>query len=225
MIRERMAFAGTSHVLYNAIDVDHWTQKVPASKLEGIRYIGQVARMVEANGCLETLEVLRYLPEQWHLLLAGDGPILPAVKAKAAELQLSHRLQCVGSVDDPRSIYQQLDAVLMLAQYQPFCLMIAEAMASKVPVFGLYGEGEYCEPQRPLLCDSPFFLHRKQSPWHWREEPAETYQRLANLLQQRVGHPGTLLRLEQDYNHVKQFFDAPIQAREYVEWIERCRKS
>jgi glycosyltransferase involved in cell wall biosynthesis len=144
---------------------------------------GQVARLVDGNACLEIFDLLRHLPERWHAVFVGDGPLRSAIVDRARDLGVSNRVHLTGPLDDVRPAYAALDLVVLLSRYQPFCLMLAEAMAAGVPVAGLQGAGEYAEPEYPLITtDNAVFIRRQRPADFASREPDENYARLAHAM-------------------------------------------
>ncbi len=66
-----------------------------------------------------------------------------------------------------------MDAFLLLARYDTFGIATAEAMASGVPVFGLEGEGEYREPEYPLITSTNAVLIPRRNKNNYDEEEPE----------------------------------------------------
>jgi glycosyltransferase involved in cell wall biosynthesis len=178
-------------VVYNGVDADFFRQlptKQQARAQLGLPQdailFGQVARLASGNACLEILDVLKKLPRSWHAVLVGDGPLKPTIEQQAKERGLTPRVHFTGALDDVRPAYAALDAVVLLSRYQPFCLMLAEAMAAGVPVFGLRGQGEYAEPEQPLVTpENSVFIPRNNPRDLESLEPESTYTRLAELMQ------------------------------------------
>lgn len=209
------------HIVYNAIDVrqfDELTGREVARKQLGLpvtRYLfGMVARISEGNGVLEVVEVLKYLSPQWHGVIVGDGPLRHVMQEQSRQLGLADRLHWPGALGDVRPAYAALDAVLFLGRYQPFCLMLAEALLAQVPIVGLQGAGEYTEPENPLITSANAVLFPRVNPWDFQgREPQESYQKVAVALQDVVEkNDETRKRVEEGKNWVRNRFPAERQA-------------
>lgn len=93
--------------------------------LAGLRVVKQLPMLVEA---------MRALPEEWHLVIAGQGPEHDAIRARAAELELSHRVHLPGAVAHPQAIIGMFDIFALSSRSEQFPLSVAEAMAAGLPV-------------------------------------------------------------------------------------------
>lgn len=71
-----------------------------------------------------------------RLLVAGDGEILPDLKALAGRLGVEDRVHWLGNVSDPLRLLQATDIFLLASVGEAFGLVLAEAMACGVPVVG-----------------------------------------------------------------------------------------
>ena len=149
---------GKSHVVYNAIDITRFKPAIdkPSARAAlglptDLRLLGSVCRLVREKGCADLLSLIACLPANWHGVVCGDGAQRAELEARAAHLSVSDRIHFLGSLDDVRAVYSAIDAYAFLSSYEPFGLVLAEAMTAGVPVFGVIGEGEYLEPQYPLV--------------------------------------------------------------------------
>lgn len=185
------------HVVHNGVSQEQF-QNMP-SKVEARRQLGlpaevylfgEVARFSQGSGLLEVLEILKHLPENWHAVLVGDGPLRHEIEQRARREGLDHRLHLTGILEDVRPAYAAMDVVILLARYQSFCLMLAEAMLARVPVVGLQGAGEYTEPEYPLITAENAVFFPRENPWDFESvEPNEKYYTLALALQEMVREP------------------------------------
>jgi glycosyltransferase involved in cell wall biosynthesis len=71
-----------------------------------------------------------------RLLVAGDGDMLPDLKALAKQLGVEDRVHWLGNVSDPRTLLQASDIFVLASVGEAFGLVLAEAMACAVPVVG-----------------------------------------------------------------------------------------
>ncbi len=93
--------------------------------LAGLRAVKQLPMLVRA--CAD-------LPENWHLVILGDGPEKDAILATAADLEISHRVHLPGSVSDPASVIGMFDIFALSSKSEQFPLSVIEAMAAGLPV-------------------------------------------------------------------------------------------
>jgi glycosyltransferase involved in cell wall biosynthesis len=211
----------TASTVYNGVNVEFF-ETLP-SKAEArtqlnlpqsANLIGQVVRLVKGNGCDDLLTLIRLLPEEWHAVFVGDGPYRLKLEQSARDLGLSRRVHFTGLLEDVRPAYAALDAVVLLACYQSFCLMLGEAMAAGVPVFGLLGDGEYAEPENPLVtAENSVFIPRAKPDDYFYPEPIETFMRLAERVSEYGRHPERFSQMIVNaYQHVRHRFTAKMQA-------------
>jgi glycosyltransferase involved in cell wall biosynthesis len=72
----------------------------------------------------------------FRLLVAGDGDMLPDLKALAERLGVADRVHWLGNIADPKTLLQASDVFLLASVGEAFGLVLAEAMACGVPVVG-----------------------------------------------------------------------------------------
>jgi len=113
--------------------------------------LGHIARQVMVKGGIDAVRLLRHLPENYYLIVAGDGPELTKMETEAAGVGVANRVRFTGWIQYPAEIYRSLDFLLFLSWIEPFGLVFGEAMAHGVPVIGLHGQGGYREGDRPLI--------------------------------------------------------------------------
>jgi len=216
--------ASKTRAVYNSVDFE-WFQHRPsrdeARRRLGLPQQGNVAGMVcrlfEAKGCDDFLSLLLRLGDDWHGLLVGDGPERNALESRTAALGLRDRVHFVGSIDDVRPAYAAMDIFLFLSLYEPFGLSTAEAMASRVPVFGLRGGGEYDEPDNPLLtADNASLLWgrpRRRVGYGQVEDPV-ALDELAQLIKDRLSDSKSLsVIVDTAQAHVRERFSVDAQVR------------
>src|SRR5690606_30118342 len=103
-------------------------------------YIG---RFVEEKGVLDVLDALALCPPDARVLFVGSGPMLDAIKARGAELNLADRvlfLQHQPLAELP-AVMNALDALVLPSRTTPrwkeqFGRVIIEAHACATPVIG-----------------------------------------------------------------------------------------
>lgn len=177
--------------------------------------LGMVCRLVKHRGGQDAIEILRRLDGHWHLAFCGDGPFRSELEAKAERDGIRGRVHFIGSLDDIRPMLAAMDGFLFLARYDSFGLATCEAMAAGVPVFGLAGDGEYREPQYPLItADNSIFVNRHQPSNYEVAEVPETLDELALRIKDYEENPqGYREMVKRAREWVRSRFDAPIQAK------------
>jgi glycosyltransferase involved in cell wall biosynthesis len=85
---------------------------------------------------VEACKELRERNVPVRLLVAGDGDMLPELKALAKRLGVEDRVHWLGNVSNPRTLLQASDIFVLASVGEAFGLVLAEAMACGVPVVG-----------------------------------------------------------------------------------------
>jgi glycosyltransferase involved in cell wall biosynthesis len=113
--------------------------------------VGTVGRMVTEKGQIHLVEAVKHLNHKWKdlkCLFVGEGPMLPRLKRRAAELGVAHMCVFAGIRLDIEFIYPLLDIFVLPSLREPFGLVLLEAMASGVPVIATASGGplEFIHP-------------------------------------------------------------------------------
>lgn len=93
--------------------------------LAGLRAVKNLPRLVRA---------FAGLPEEWQLVILGDGPERDAIKAQAHESGVAHRVHLPGFAPDPSKGVGLFDVFALSSDSEQFPISVVEAMASGVPV-------------------------------------------------------------------------------------------
>ena len=148
----------TSHVVYNSIDPSRFdlqqdpvTARAHLGLPKDALLLGMVCRLVWEKGCTDLLSIIERLPARWHGVICGDGPERQQLVRLCKQRGLVDRIHFSGVQDDVAPVYAALDAYAFLSRYEPFGLVLAEAMSAGVPIFGIEGDGEYKETKYPLI--------------------------------------------------------------------------
>jgi len=147
-----------SCVVYNAIDVARFALAMPQDEARAqlglprdALLLGMICRLVWEKGCADFLSIIERLPERWGGVICGDGPLRDQLRQECEKRGLANRIHFLGSVDDVTPVYAAIDAYAFVSRYDAFGLTVAEAMAARVPVFGIEREGDYNESEYPLI--------------------------------------------------------------------------
>lgn len=138
--------AGNIKLMHNAIDLERFqTGADKAAPIEGqaIRLVN-IGAFVEKKNQAFLLEVVNHLNNQGFdvsLDLLGDGPLRQHVRDKVRELSLEKMIRLPGNVDGVESYLQEANIYVHSATYEPFGLVLLEAMACGLPCITLDGKG------------------------------------------------------------------------------------
>jgi glycosyltransferase involved in cell wall biosynthesis len=120
------------HVKPNFVEPD------PGERSHSGNYALFVGRLSPEKGLLTLLEAWQRLPFQVPLVIAGDGPMRPALEREVATKGL-HGIQFAGRLGR-EDVYAAMKKAAFLVVpsvwYEPFGLIIAEAFACGTPVLG-----------------------------------------------------------------------------------------
>lgn len=122
----------------NGIDVRNFQQALPAEDL--VHQFSEVKRLVMAAAFRAQKDhetaicALHHLPDEYHLLLAGDGERRKMVENFVESQNLSHRVHFLGNRQDVAAVLKTADVVVMSSHYEGFGLSAVEGFASGRPV-------------------------------------------------------------------------------------------
>lgn len=129
-------------VIAYGVDVHHADRYSPAA-VNAVRarfgaepedvVVGSVGRLVEQKDYDTQLEafarVARSAPRLW-LVIAGDGPLRPALEARARRLGVAERVVFLGHTPDVPLILRASDVFLLSSKFEPYGVALLEAMAA-----------------------------------------------------------------------------------------------
>lgn len=123
----------------NGIDTKAFAKKPkPGSlrvvKREGERWVGTLAGLRPVKQLPGLVEAFRNLPEDWHLVILGEGPEQTAIREAATAYEVAHRVHLPGAVSDPAAVIGLFDIFALSSKSEQFPLSIVEAMAAGLPV-------------------------------------------------------------------------------------------
>ncbi|MBT6275930.1 MAG: glycosyltransferase [Chromatiales bacterium] len=108
--------------------------------------IGFVGRLHPNKGVKDLLSALAEIPhdiqsQSVRLVIAGDGPLRPALEAFSASLNLNDRVTWAGWLSDPSSVYAASDIVVCPSVHEPLGNVILEAWSHAKPVIATRSQG------------------------------------------------------------------------------------
>ncbi|PKP95550.1 MAG: glycosyl transferase family 1 [Alphaproteobacteria bacterium HGW-Alphaproteobacteria-14] len=107
---------------------------LPLEKGAGQRWVGTLAGLRAVKQLPLLVEAVAGLPEEWHLVICGEGPERERILAAAAAHGIIHRVHLPGAVADPARIIGLFDIFALSSASEQFPLSVVEAMSAALPV-------------------------------------------------------------------------------------------
>ena len=160
--RRRGLSARRNEVIYNGVDLEHWKQLSAEARgalrkvlglQEGDLVVGMCAVLRPEKNPLQLVEAIALLRRRGvpaRALVIGDGPLRPALEARARELGVAQAVQISGLQQDVRPFLAACDALALPSLTEAFSLAAIEAMALGLPVAhaAVGGGAEMIDPGR-----------------------------------------------------------------------------
>jgi glycogen(starch) synthase len=133
-LRVRPALAGRVSVIRNGVDPGEFAGVDPEAR--GGPYLLAVGRLAPQKGFDVLLEALGAMTGTSSLVIAGGGPDRDALRAQAARLGISARVECLGEVSRERikRLLRGAQAVVMPSRFEGNPLIALEAMQAGAPL-------------------------------------------------------------------------------------------
>ena len=155
-VRDRLLGVGLPSALVTTLNpvflsVDDAPRPVSSWMPEGRLRLLFLGQLVAGKGVALLLEALARLPVPCELSVAGTGPDEAALRAQAATLPPSVRVNFLGWQADPAPLFASADAcVVPSLWHEPFGMVGPEALAHGVPAvtFRVGGTGDWLKPGR-----------------------------------------------------------------------------
>jgi glycosyltransferase involved in cell wall biosynthesis len=103
-------------------------------KQKGELWVGALAGLRKEKDLPALVRAVRDLPEEWQLVIAGDGPERGAIVAEAEASGLEHRVHLPGFVANPAAALGLFDIFALSSVSEPFPMPVVEAMAAGLPI-------------------------------------------------------------------------------------------
>jgi glycogen(starch) synthase len=146
-------------VIPNEVDLELFSEEGRPSEKSGRPTILFAGRLEYEKGVQTLLEAMpdieRELPGV-ELIVAGNGTYRPELERVAQELELDGSVRFQGFAEETRlrTLYREADVAVVPSLYEPFGLVVLEAMASGTPVVAAETGG-----LREILTDGSTGLH------------------------------------------------------------------
>lgn len=103
-------------------------------KHPGEYWVGTLAGLRTVKNLPRLVRVFADLPENWQLVILGEGEARAAIIAEADRLQINHRVHLPGAIGDPARVIGLFDIFALSSDSEQFPLSVVEAMAAGLPV-------------------------------------------------------------------------------------------
>lgn len=124
----------------NGIDTAAYAQKpgpgaIPRiMKRKGERWLGTLAGLRGVKNLPRLVRAFSFLPEEWQLVILGEGPEREAIREAANALDIGHRVHLPGFVPSPAAAAGLFDLFALSSDSEQFPLSVVEAMAAGLAV-------------------------------------------------------------------------------------------
>jgi glycosyltransferase involved in cell wall biosynthesis len=132
----------TPGVYFPEKKINRYDARVAMAVKEAGGLILFVANDYTRKGLPTLLYALSLLPTDVRLLVVGNAKQIPRHFAKACELNISHRVDFIGSLSDMRLAYCAADLLAHPTLEDSFGMVVLEAMANSLPV--VVSSAAYC---------------------------------------------------------------------------------
>ena len=123
-----------------------------------ILFVGRLTQEKRVDRFLRVVSrLIHLLPEkEIKAQIAGDGPLMPQVKAQAEELGLNGKLELLGQYEEMTSVYRNTDLLMLTSDYEGTPNVLLEAMANGIPAIAtnVGGVSEIINNERGILIQS-----------------------------------------------------------------------
>lgn len=132
--RERVVRIG------NGIDTAAYAKKARPDALPrvikrpGEKWLGTLAGLRPVKNLPRLVRAFAGLPEEWQLVILGEGPEREAIRAEAMRLDVAHRVHLPGFVAEPAKAVGLFDLFALSSDSEQFPISAVEAMAAGLAI-------------------------------------------------------------------------------------------
>lgn len=103
-------------------------------KRKGEFWVGTLAGLRPVKNLPRLVRAFAALPDNWQLVIVGDGPQRDAIRDCALSLDIGHRVHLPGFVGQPAEVAGLFDLFALSSDSEQFPLSVIEAMAAGLAV-------------------------------------------------------------------------------------------
>lgn len=143
----------------NGIPLADFARRPRADALPGLtkqphqRWLGTMAGLRAVKNLPRLVRAFAAMPDEWQLVIVGEGPERAAIAAEAARLGLAGRVHLPGFAPDPARIMGLFDLFALSSDSEQFPISVVEAMAAGLVVVS------------PAVGDVAAMVAAENAPW------------------------------------------------------------
>ncbi len=128
------------HRIANGVDVRAYGVKPKPDALPriikrpGELWLGTLAGLRAVKNLPRLVRAFSAMPDEWQLVILGEGPERDAIRAEALRLDLAHRVHLAGHVADPAKAAGLFDLFALSSDSEQFPISVVEAMSAGLAV-------------------------------------------------------------------------------------------
>jgi glycosyltransferase involved in cell wall biosynthesis len=103
-------------------------------KRPGEKWLGTLAGLRRVENLPRLVRAFAGLPDEWQLVILGEGPEREAIRAEALRLGIAHRVHLPGFVAEPAGAVGLFDLFALSSDREQFPISVVEAMAAGLAV-------------------------------------------------------------------------------------------
>ena len=103
-------------------------------KRKGELWLGTLAGLRPVKNLPRLVRAFAALPDEWQLVILGDGPEREAIRKTAIDLEIGHRVHLPGFVARPADVVGLFDLFALSSDSEQFPLSVVEAMAAGLAI-------------------------------------------------------------------------------------------
>ena len=124
----------------NGIDVVPFARTPDPAAVPGVRkdpsacWVGTLSGLRKVKNLPRLVRAFATLPEEWELVICGEGPEREAIMQAARETGVAGRTHLPGNIPDPAEVMGLFDIFALSSDSEQFPISVVEAMAAGLPV-------------------------------------------------------------------------------------------
>jgi glycosyltransferase involved in cell wall biosynthesis len=128
------------HRIANGIDTRAFAKKPKADALPGLikhngeRWVGTLAGLRAVKNLPRLVRAFAGLPEEWQLVILGEGPEREAIEREARARGIEHRVHLPGFIAQPETAVGLFDIFALSSDSEQFPISVLQGMAAGLPV-------------------------------------------------------------------------------------------